>query len=200
VLDKFVGRVRLLVGVDIEPPAQRSSAAPVQADLSHLPFGNGVFDVVLCYNVVEHLADPAQTLREFARLLAPGGALILRTPNATAPMTVLSRLTPLSVRRRVKGRLGVEAEQVFATYYRSNTRGTLHRLLSAAGLECEALDTVDQTHDYLYFTRLTYALGLAYCRMVSLPGMGWARNSIIGVYTKTEGATKADQGKGELTQ
>jgi SAM-dependent methyltransferase len=184
VLDRFAARVRLLVGADIEPPLQRSQAAPVLTDLAALPFASASFDLVLCYNVIEHLADPACTFTEFARVLAPGGALIFKTPNVTAPITALSRLTPVSLRRRVKGGLGVGAEHVFATYYRCNTPSDLHSALSAAGLVRESLAAVDQSYDYLYFARLSYVLGLAYSRGVAHNGLAWARNAIIGVYTR----------------
>jgi SAM-dependent methyltransferase len=184
VLDRYNDRIRLLVGADIEPPAQRSLAAPVLADLAALPFTDGSFDVILCYNVIEHLADPGQALREFARLLTRGGALIFKTPNATAPVTALGNRLPLGLRRRIKGQLGVGAEHVFPTYYRCNTLDHLHRALTAAGLQCEMLLAVDQTYDYLYFSRATYVLGLLYSRLVGSPCLSWLRNAIIGVYTK----------------
>jgi SAM-dependent methyltransferase len=44
------------------------------------------FDVILNFQVLEHLAEPAGLLRAFAEHLAPGGQLILTTPNR--PMSV----------------------------------------------------------------------------------------------------------------
>jgi len=41
----------------------------------------GTFDVVLCSEVVEHVPDPAAALRGLRRLLAPGGTLVLSTPQ-----------------------------------------------------------------------------------------------------------------------
>lgn len=42
----------------------------------------GSFDVVTLLHVVEHLKDPAATLRLAARKLAPGGRLVVEVPNA----------------------------------------------------------------------------------------------------------------------
>jgi SAM-dependent methyltransferase len=40
----------------------------------------GPFDAILCFNVLEHIADDTGTLRRFHELLAPGGALLLLVP------------------------------------------------------------------------------------------------------------------------
>jgi len=47
-----------------------------------LPFNDNSFDLIYCSEVIEHLKDPEFTAAEFKRVLAPGGLLILTTPNS----------------------------------------------------------------------------------------------------------------------
>ena len=85
-------RPRRVVGTDISErilETARVAAAPlepelVQANLEALPFEDEAFDLVLCTQVIEHLLDPAAGVRELARVLRPGGVLVLTTDNRRA--------------------------------------------------------------------------------------------------------------------
>lgn len=54
-------------------------------DVWAIPAPDGSFDVVLCTEVLEHVPYPNETLREFARLLKPGGTLLVTAPYACLP-------------------------------------------------------------------------------------------------------------------
>lgn len=62
-------------GLDIDYRA--ATAEQLEAE------GAGPFDVILNMEVIEHVADPGQYLRTCARLLAPGGLMIVATLNRT---------------------------------------------------------------------------------------------------------------------
>ncbi len=53
----------------------------IQGNLAELPFEDASVDVVVNFQVIEHLWDQAQFLRECLRVLRPGGALLISTPN-----------------------------------------------------------------------------------------------------------------------
>lgn len=46
-----------------------------------LPFGNEIFDGVVCSEVIEHLERPEAAIAEAARVLKPGGMCIVTTPH-----------------------------------------------------------------------------------------------------------------------
>ena len=54
-------------------------AVLIQADVHRLPFARhgGAFDVVVCHNSFPHFADMPAALHELARVLAPGGRLLI---------------------------------------------------------------------------------------------------------------------------
>jgi len=50
------------------------------SDILSIPVPDGSFDVILCTEVLEHVAEPIRAVHEFARVLRPGGSLILTAP------------------------------------------------------------------------------------------------------------------------
>lgn len=81
-----------ITGMDITPhmlayAEEKHAHAGVvfhQGDLNApLSFAEAQFDAVTCSNVLYATKNPQATLGEFARILKPGGTLVLTTPNAT---------------------------------------------------------------------------------------------------------------------
>jgi len=73
-----------LRGTNYEPsgPSQNGTAIDYGVDLlKRLPYDDASFDVVLLVEVIEHLENHRIALGELARILRPGGVLILTTPN-----------------------------------------------------------------------------------------------------------------------
>lgn len=65
--------------------ACRLSALPVHhGDVFSAAFADGRFDLVTARHVVEHVPDPLAFIAELARVLRPGGRLVVETPNSEA--------------------------------------------------------------------------------------------------------------------
>lgn len=69
--------VRKYIGLDLP----LNNKADVYGNGMYLPFKDRVFDTVLCNQVLEHVPEPFLLMKEIARVLKPGGFLILTTPQ-----------------------------------------------------------------------------------------------------------------------
>lgn len=100
-------RAASAVGVELSPAmAERARAAAPGADVrvgdaTSLDFGDGSFDVVISSFTVFFMPDPTATLREWARVLAPDGRIVLSTWTGGDPRWEFER----QIRRRYMAEL-----------------------------------------------------------------------------------------------
>ena len=132
-----------LVGVEKQlPPLVESLAADVNvrglaSDLREpLPFSDGTFDAALCHNTLECLADKHTFLREVARVLLPGGHLLL---SHTDFDTVVFNASDLELTRRL-----VHANADTQEKWMDASDGTIGRKLVGIGRHSpfELVDTL----------------------------------------------------------
>ncbi len=169
---RLAGRVRRVIGVDVtnEPRGNKNIDGAAKADLRALPFRNETFDLIVMSHVAEHLTDPEPVFGELARVLRPGGRLLLLTPNRWHYVPIVARLAPHALHVAFNRRRGVDARDVFPTAYRANTASRLRALAEGAGLAVERLDRFETEPEYLAFHIVPYALGVAYERAVNRLG------------------------------
>jgi SAM-dependent methyltransferase len=89
-IELVADRYRRVVGADISPKAVATAAQQRRApratwmvlDASRpLPFASGSFSSLVSLSTLQYVLDPEAFLREAHRLLAPGGHLLVETPN-----------------------------------------------------------------------------------------------------------------------
>jgi len=89
------------VGVDLRREGLRQAAEhgvrPVNGDVTALPIATGAADVVAAGEILEHVTDLPATVAELARVLRPGGLLVLDTVNDNA----LSRFITVTAGERL---------------------------------------------------------------------------------------------------
>lgn len=112
-------------GLEASQIARERGLDVVTGDLESAGFASGSFDTVLVSHTLEHVRDPVAFLLEVARILAPGGSVLLWLPNAD------------SVEARLFGRywIGFDAPRHLTTF----SAGTLGRTLAATGFRVEEI-------------------------------------------------------------
>ena len=71
----FARHVSEYVGLDTAAHANADLVGPIEA----IPAPDASFDVAICIQVLEHVDDPAQGVRELSRVTRPGGRVLLST-------------------------------------------------------------------------------------------------------------------------
>jgi SAM-dependent methyltransferase len=146
-------RIEHLVGVDADEPAGRENPyldefLPANLD-DPLPFADDAFTLVYANFVVEHLADPEKTFREWRRVLRADGHLVLVTTNRASPFMALAERLPDRLRLAIKVRgAGAVARDVYPTRYEANSPSRLERVARAAGFEQVEIVMVGTVHRY----------------------------------------------------
>jgi SAM-dependent methyltransferase len=84
--EKAVASIRSLVGSNVH-----------RIDGMTLPFADASFDLVVIIDLLEHVTDDRKVIAEIARVLRPGGELVVNTPHHL----------PRSLMRRVRDRVGL---------------------------------------------------------------------------------------------
>jgi SAM-dependent methyltransferase len=85
--DLIAGVARRVIGLDYDESAVAHVRARyprvemMHGNLAELPLDDGAVDVVVNFQVIEHLWDQAQFVGECFRVLRPGGVLLMSTPN-----------------------------------------------------------------------------------------------------------------------
>jgi ubiquinone/menaquinone biosynthesis C-methylase UbiE len=112
-----------VVGIDSSVDMLRTSASRVgpgiplvRGDGMALPFASSSFDLVNCSGLIEYIPEPMPLLREFLRVLRPGGTALVSSTNRRSPALALDSVIEASrrsgaVRRMVRG-LGLPVDDV----------------------------------------------------------------------------------------
>ena len=79
-LDASAGFLSRLARLRTRGAAATRLLQAARGDVTALPYGAGLFDAVVCGEVLEHVGDDAGAVVELARVLKPGGLLVATVP------------------------------------------------------------------------------------------------------------------------
>ncbi len=77
---QYVGQTGGALAEGLQSESWDTSRIDLVSDITAIPAPDSSFDAILCSEVLEHVPEPTHALDEFARLLKPGGVVILTAP------------------------------------------------------------------------------------------------------------------------
>jgi SAM-dependent methyltransferase len=159
-------KCRQVIGVDVDEAGSRNPTI----DTFHFvkgvwPLKDDSIDLLLCDNVIEHIARPDEFFSEIRRVLKHGGYLCLRTPNAWNYVAIVSRLIPDRYHARVAAKVQAdrEEEDVFPTFYSCNSLWKLRSMLTKCGFD-HTVYGYEAEPSYLSFSKFAYRIGVLHQR------------------------------------
>ncbi len=110
------------------------------AEKERFPYEDGSFDLVTWCEVIEHLTEnPVHTLAEIHRVLKPGGALVLSTPNASRADSISNFLAG----RNIYDPYHLGAPLKGSRHSREYTFSELQELLEGCGYSIDRMEDID---------------------------------------------------------
>jgi SAM-dependent methyltransferase len=130
-----------VVGIDIsERQLARNSSLheKILGDLQTYGLPRRTFDLIVCWDVLEHLPRPTLALRKFLDAVSDDGLIVLAFPNVLSLKGIVAKLTPFWVHWMVyrflygAERLTTTGHQPFPTYLRLAIRPSVMRQFALA--------------------------------------------------------------------
>jgi SAM-dependent methyltransferase len=139
----------------------------VRADLENLPLADRCADLAVSKSVLEHLEAPEKFFAEVCRVLKPGRALVVLTPNFWDPASLAAWIIPNRwhgpIVRYAEGR---DERDTFPTFYRANTPQTLCRLCRRHGLLPERIEIWNQYPSILHRWPILLRIGCRWAQFL----------------------------------
>jgi|HubBroStandDraft_6_1064221.scaffolds.fasta_scaffold21435_2 SAM-dependent methyltransferase len=175
-----------IIGMDLGSKLP-SDLPVVCGDLARIPFGDASFSFVFCRSVFEHLARPDDVLREFHRILKPGGQCAILTPNRYDYTSVAAALTPQAFHDFfVHGVYGENAAyDTYPVLYKANTPGYYRRIASQNGnWRVVRISGLRHYPANLMFSRILFRLGIVYDKFIAKMHWTYLQPSLLVVLEK----------------
>jgi SAM-dependent methyltransferase len=184
-----------VTGIDIEAGQLRPDLdEAIVADLQTYDLGRSRFDVIICWYVLEHIADPVKVIEKFFAALRPGGVLILAVPHVSSVKGLVTKYSPQWFHDWMWSRVfgaGPEHEAFPTVLSRSLTPRALRRLAAVDGLSVEFLAQFEawpqkRVRSKLRIEGRTFAALASLVRLLSFDALTIAFTDMVMVIRKPE--------------
>jgi 2-polyprenyl-3-methyl-5-hydroxy-6-metoxy-1,4-benzoquinol methylase len=156
-----------VMGQDLSPKATEEGRRHLGIELTDAPLSQiqQQFDLVTCYDVIEHWLTPKELLRQIRRLCAPDGTAVIRTPNHASWLRCLTGSKWLWY--------------MPPAHVHLFTPASLSTLVRDSGFRVTTLST--GASSYLYFAGYYLSRGLLTSGRVGLDMPRWKEAAIFGL-------------------
>jgi len=122
-----------IVGIDISEKQLQGNSninEKILGDIQTYDLPASNFDIIVCWDVLEHLPDPQKALLNFKKAVKENGIIILKVPNVLSTKGLLTKFTPLWFHvwayRHICGlkEAGINGRGPFKTFLRFSIRST----------------------------------------------------------------------------
>jgi 2-polyprenyl-3-methyl-5-hydroxy-6-metoxy-1,4-benzoquinol methylase len=184
---RLADRCGRLVGVDPSPNIHENPYVHdrVQGFIEEYQ-ADEPFDLLTLRMVAEHIDRPHDAMDAMARLVRPGGRVLIYTVNKFAATSVAAWVTPFRLHHPIKRLIWKsEAKDTFPVVYRMNTRRTLRTLAEAHGFTEESFARLDDCR--LFFSiPVLGRLEIALWQVSRSLGIPYPESCLMGVYRRME--------------
>jgi 2-polyprenyl-3-methyl-5-hydroxy-6-metoxy-1,4-benzoquinol methylase len=134
----------------LERARELGGAVEYRLTSASLPYDNGFFQAVFLLDVLEHVRNPEDLLRDVVRVLAPGGRLLMHCPCEGQPLTLHWLLWKL--------RLGAQHKRELVGHIQRLTHRRVLKMAAKSGLNCRRVryqyHALGQLSDVLMFWKM----------------------------------------------
>lgn len=98
------GSKAFITGVDIsQNQLERNKTVDekILGDIQRIELPLSNFDIIVCWDVLEHLPSPEKAMKNFSRLIKKDGLIIIRVPNVISLKGLISKYTPFCFHKLV---------------------------------------------------------------------------------------------------
>lgn len=182
---KLAQRCAVLVGVD---PSDNIATNPFVHERAQCLIedyhSERQFDLATLRMVAEHIQETESAVRSLARLVKPGGRVLVYTPNRWSPVSLAAAAIPFRLHQPITHFLwGTKEEDVFPTVYRMNTRRALRALFEQGGFTEVAFAHLDNCNTLQRF-RATCFAELSVWWVLHKLGLHYPENNLLGIYQR----------------
>lgn len=182
---ELASRCELLVGVDPSDNIHENTLVHQRVQSSIEDFrSESLFDLATLRMVAEHIPSPKLVAESLARLIKPGGHVVIYTPNRWSPLPMAATLIPNRWHNFFTHLLwDTEETDVFPTCYAMNTRSRLRAVFHEHGFAEAAFRHLSNCATFQRF-RLTCFGELCLWRVLRCCHITYPENSLLGVYER----------------